>query len=253
VTLDIAQGRLASAEQHMNAYVAKGGNNITVLVVFTAQQHGLREAQGRLGEIVPIWQGALQRWPGLPIFPSALCLSLTRAGRAAEAAAELERVVADMSSIPRDFLWKPVCALLSDACADIGHRGAAATLYDALIPYARDGVAVAQSYAMGSVAYYLGRLATVLERWNEAQQHFEAALLDNGRTGFTTWVASTQLSYAQMLHRRGNPDDTERARTLLTNAVATATECGMLRVQTEGERLLAETARTAQPVQPVME
>jgi class 3 adenylate cyclase len=253
VTLDIVQGRLASAEQHLNAYVAKGGNNITVLVMFAAQQHGLREAQGRLGELVPIWQGVLQRWPGLPIFPSALCLALARAGRAADAAAEIERVVAGISSIPRDFLWKPVCALLSDASADIGHRGAAATLYDVLRPYARDGVAVVQSYAMGSVAYYLGRLATVLERWSEAEEHFEAALLDNGRMDFTTWLAATQLSYGQMLLRRSKPGDAQRARALLTEAVATASECGMLRVQTEGERLLTEAANAARPVQTVVE
>ncbi|HKS90959.1 MAG TPA: AAA family ATPase, partial [Tepidiformaceae bacterium] len=215
VTLEVAEGHLGLAEQHLNDYLAKAGNNVTVLVMFTAQQYSLFSAQGRLGDLVPLWQGLGQRWPGIPVFPAGLCLARARAGQADVVYAELGRLVANLAGVPRDFLWKPTCVLLATACADVGHRPTAEVLYNTLLPYAQDLTVVVQSYVMGCVAHHLGRLATVLERWDEAGDHFENALASHQRMGFTAWLAATQLAYARMLLRRGAPPDARRAHDLL--------------------------------------
>src|SRR5206468_12565927 len=86
-----------------------------------------------------------------------------------------------------------VCAFLGDACR-------AATLYRLLLPYNGYTVVIGG----GSVCYcaasrYLGMLAATMERWEDAAQHFEAALAMNTRMGARPWLAHTQHQYAVML------------------------------------------------------
>jgi hypothetical protein len=98
---------------------------------------------------------------------------------------------------------------------------------------------IAQVITCGSVACVVGRLATILERYDEAEQQFQAALASNERQGFHTWVAWTRLNYAEMLVRRNRPGDRDRALTLLRQAYDFAKESGMGKIERDSERLLA--------------
>ena len=65
-----------------------------------------------------------------------------------------------------------------------GDRARAATLYQLLLPYAGHTVVIGNAVAChGALSRYLGALATTLERWDEAAQHFEDALAMNARMG----------------------------------------------------------------------
>jgi tetratricopeptide (TPR) repeat protein len=79
----------------------------------------------------------------------------------------------------------------------------------------------------GSVARWLGVLATLLSRYDEAERHFEHALEMNTRIRARIWVAHTEHDYARMLVARDRPGDRERARALSAQALATAREVGM--------------------------
>jgi hypothetical protein len=50
-------------------------------------------------------------------------------------------------------------------------------------------------------------LATTLEHWDEAAQHFEEALEMNARMKARPWLAHTQYQYATMLLTRNQSGD----------------------------------------------
>jgi hypothetical protein len=73
-------------------------------------------------------------------------------------------------------------------------------------------------------------LATLLERWDDAAQHFESALAANTRLGARALVARTQHAYAEMLLRRPSSNaeiDGAKARQLLNHAIAGYQQLGM--------------------------
>ena len=70
-------------------------------------------------------------------------------------------------------------------------------------------------------------LATTMERWEDAAQHFEDALAMNARMGARPWLAHTQHQYAVMLLARHQPGDRDKAMSLLHEALTTARALGM--------------------------
>jgi tetratricopeptide (TPR) repeat protein len=132
--------------------------------------------------------------------------------------------------------------LLADACVDVEHRSAAQALYEELGSTASGNAGFLQIVALGSMARVAGRLASLLERYDEAEQHFEHALRENDRMGFHAWTAWTRLDYGDMLIRRDRAGDRERAVVLLQQAHDFAKESGMGKVERDSERLLASLA-----------
>ena len=97
---------------------------------------------------------------------------------------------------------------LVDVCTFLGDRARAATLYQLLLPYAGRTVVIGNAAACyGALSRYLGALATTLERWDEAAQHFEDALAMNARMEAWPWLAHTQYQYATMLLARDQAGD----------------------------------------------
>jgi DNA-binding CsgD family transcriptional regulator len=117
---------------------------------------------------------------------------------------------------------------LAEVCTYLGDATRAAMLYQLLLPYAGRAIVVGGQVACyGAASRYLGMLATTMEHWPEAEQHFEAALTMNAKMGAQTWLAHTQHDYATMLFTRNQPGDAEQAAGLLQDASATARELGM--------------------------
>jgi hypothetical protein len=90
----------------------------------------------------------------------------------------------------------------------------------------------------------LGQLATVMQRWVDAEGHFEAALELNEKIGHRPALAFTHLNYGDMLLRRASTgsagaDDRERGRGLIEQALQAANEMGMAKVIADCEQLLA--------------
>jgi TPR repeat protein len=76
------------------------------------------------------------------------------------------------------------------------------------------------------VSYYLGGLATVLGRDDEAVAYFTQAAAMSKRIGAKFFAARTDLSWGRVLAERGTPGDTEEARELLTKAHSAAAANG---------------------------
>lgn len=69
-------------------------------------------------------------------------------------------------------------------------------------PYASLNADAGGDIVIGSVARYLGLLATTMGHSNEAAQHFEDALAMNERMGARPWLAHTQRDYTRTLLAR---------------------------------------------------
>ncbi len=82
-------------------------------------------------------------------------------------------------------MWRITLAVLADACADLDYMDGAEVLLEELIPHAEFNASSANSVEYGSVARFVGRLCTMLERWDEAEQHFEIAFTAHDRMGLS--------------------------------------------------------------------
>jgi tetratricopeptide (TPR) repeat protein len=149
-------------------------------------------------------------------------------GHAAEARQALETLAADaFAHLPVDETWLAGISLLADTASKLGDQERAADLYDLLLPW-EDRVAVSYAdFSVGAVARYLGLLAAVMERWDDAERHFEAALEINEGIGARPWLAHAERDYAGMLRARDEPGDRERSRELLNAADTAYAELGM--------------------------
>ncbi len=186
--------------------------------------------QGRLQELEPAVQDFVAQSPCLPVWRSALASLYSELGRQAEAHREFERLAANgFADLPRDNSWLIGITLLGEVCAFLADAPRATILYDLLEPYAghsavSGGDAVVCS---GPVSRILGLLAGTLERWDDAAQHFEAAVTMTRRMGARALLARVQCEYAATLLACPDPASPERGRDLLNEALDAAQELGM--------------------------
>ena len=81
------------------------------------------------------------------------------------------------------------------------------------------------------MSHYLGGLAGVLGRYDEADSYFSQSAAMSERLGATFFAARTDLWWGKMLGERDDPGDTERAHELLTKARTLAAANGYADVE----------------------
>ena len=150
-----------------------------------------------------------------------------RAG--AEAQREFEALAAnDFEDLPRDGVWITSLMLLASLCGRIGDRRRAELIYRLLGPY--PGVlAVGRPLVVvvAPVDLRLGTLASLLERFEEADAHFADALGIAERMRALPWQAEMRYECAVLLGRRAARGDRERAIALLDESAEIARGVGM--------------------------
>jgi DNA-binding SARP family transcriptional activator len=228
--LALAAGRLADAEELVPEAFALGerAQPGAALAIYRIHLYTQCDFRGRLEEVEPAIRELVAEYPARPVFSCVLALLYARLGRpepAKQAFDELARD--DFSTLPFDQEWLFGMSLLAETCSLLGDSASAPVVYRLLLPWAALNAVDVGEGIRGSVSRYLGLLATTMERWSDAAQHFEDALEMNERTGARPWLARTQNDYAQMLRARDGPGDRERAAELVRSAVATYRELGM--------------------------
>lgn len=141
-------------------------------------------------------------------------------------------------SIVDDVLNAPLLlrgmSWLAETCYTVGDTTHAQILYEHLLPYAEyNAITIASDYSGGSVSYYLGLLAATLSRWDDAERHFEDALRMNEERGIRPYLAYSQFAFADMLVKRGESGDQERALQLVDQSLAAAEAMGMVKLSQE--------------------
>jgi hypothetical protein len=197
--------------------------------VMGVQMFTVRREQGRLGQFAPVIRTFLEREGADSAWRPGLALACADVGDLQEARKQFDIIAADnFSAIAQDSLRQTCLCYLAEVCDVLGDAERARELYDMLLPYAELMLVVGNATAcLGSTARYLGQLATVMERYEDAEQHFRFADDLNRRTAVTPWLAHGNYEYARMLIRRGATGDRSRALELLADADRTSRELGM--------------------------
>ena len=197
----------------------------------------IRWAQGRLGELRETIQAHGDRYPSVARWRDALAaVELADQG---VARIEIERHArSGFAELPRNVLWILHLCALAEACVLVGDRRRAARLYELLAPYGERNAVSLSTMPFGPVALRLGMLGALLERWPEAEGHFEVAMERCGRLGARAVTARVLYEQARMLLARGGGQP-GRAGELLAQA---ATICRELRLPGIAERVAALAA-----------
>jgi tetratricopeptide (TPR) repeat protein len=148
------------------------------------------------------------------------------------------------------YFWLGCMGLLAETCAVLGDVANAERLEDLLLPYGERILLGGNAGAFLKPGwYYLGLLAAIRADWTRAEEYFSAALSMTERMGARTFLVDTQIAFADMLLKRGDSDDRERARALIDQARASAQELGMAGVTEHAQRLqhLLDGAGPAKP------
>jgi class 3 adenylate cyclase len=235
----LAAGRIEEAEQAALAAfaLAETVDEPNAAVYLVTQLLHIRFEQGRLGEMEDSLRGLAEK-PSIPSARAGAALAACELGKPGEARQFFDPLVSsgftDMA-VNSQWMWGMTnCA---DVCAALGDASAARMVHALLAPHA-DQFVTLMTMVRGSVAHYLGLLATVYGDFDEAGRRFEDAAAAHARVAAPGWLARTRLEWARMLTRRGGPGDPERARQLADEALSTAEELGMAGVATSARELL---------------
>ena len=184
----------------------------------------------RRDQLVQMLSYAADAYPYIPGFRHLLAYVYLENGEIATLHMQFERLATDdFANLRRDANWAYSTALAAILCAAVKDTRRAAILYQSFHPYRGRTVVIPYvAVYMGPVAYYLGILAALRCEWEAATEHFEAALAMDARLGAIPFTARTQCEYARMLLARAQVGDTERAQSLLRDALATARKLDIL-------------------------
>jgi DNA-binding SARP family transcriptional activator/tetratricopeptide (TPR) repeat protein len=242
--IPLVRGEFAEAEQLADEALQLGRRAQSWDAAFShcILLFAVRREQGRLEEVDQLVQSFVHEYPGYRSFRCLVPLIDWELGRTNDAHSRFEELAADgFDALPRDGEWVFNVSVLAQIAVYLDDRARAGILYDLLLPYAQRNATLTGEIAIGSVSRYLGSLAALLGRWDDAERHFGDALEMNGRMTARPWVAHTQEDFGRMLLERG---EIQRGSQLIAAALATYRELGMERYAARAHELVKLGAAT---------
>lgn len=250
--LALLRGRhdLAEAAMEDQLSLAEAADEpAAVLQYYGVQLFQLRDDQGRLGELEPLYREQAEAQPHLASYWAALAYIEASTGDVDAARARVERILqGGLDAIPRDMSWTTVLALLCRTADALGDAGWCSQLLQALDPHVEGAVVVGDGTLYGgSVAHWAGLAARGAGHHERAVGLLEAAADVYRRMEAEPLLGHAERDLADVLATRGEEDDHTVARALLERAAARHGACDMGHWQTEALRRLAilDDARSA--------
>jgi hypothetical protein len=197
-------------------------------IIYGVQRFEIRVEQDRADELLPGLTEATGT--GNPESRAMLAQAYCELGRLEDARWVFDPLMAVLADVLPDPNWIVTVTRAASVCAELGDRAAAGRLSTLLAPYA-DRIAGNGVIWMGSVAHYLGLLATTLEHFDEAERYLVASDAAHERLHAPGWRARTRLAWARLLLRRGQAEDAKQARQLLGQVIATARDLGLVNLE----------------------
>ena len=217
-------GDIAEAEKLAGAAAAIGTEcgQPDAEMCYGVQLAAVNWMRGTMGDLAPLLETMMEANPGLPTFRASLAMAYAQAQRLDDAIRILDEFAATNYFLPQDTAWLNGMTEYADAAIFCGDRRFAQALYDVLEPWVDQFSSAGGLTAEGPVCLCLGGLATVLERYDEADRHLLHAARLCEQNGMQFFAALTDLRRGQLLLDRGLDSDAEAARTLLTSAHSAA-------------------------------
>lgn len=212
-------------------------------VIYGAQLMIVCGQRGTMSGLIPLIEDMKTGAPDISpwLFGSLLAKANVEAGRTDEAHLLLQEFAAAGYDLPLDQIWLTGMVDYADAAIACGDPALAGPLFERLLPLA-DQLPATGASALPPVSFYLGGLAAVLGRFDEAEAHFERAAEFSERIGGRFFSARTGCSWGQMLLRRDGPGDRQRASDLLVAARRSAAEQGYRFVERSAAEALSQLA-----------
>lgn len=166
--------------------------------------------------------------PAEVAFDSALAAAAAEHGDHETAREALARLGVGRSAPPQSTSWLAAMFAVAEAAWALDDTEAAALVHDALAPHPHLPVVVSRGVvSFGSTGRALGSAAAVLGRLDEAVDHLTSALADDLATGTPVCRPHTSWRLAEVLERRGGPDDAVRAAAARADALEGALRFGL--------------------------
>jgi tetratricopeptide (TPR) repeat protein len=194
-----------------------------------------------MSDLAPLIEQMAAETPDISpwLFRSLLAKAYVEGNRFEEAKALLEQFSRANFELPQDQIWLTGMVDFADAAIECGDPRYAAPLFDRLAPWA-DQLPATGGSALAPVSYYLGGLATVVGRFDDAEVYLAQSATFCARVGAKFFAARTELALGKLFAAGGAPENLHRARNILLKAQAAAAAVGYGSV----ERRAAEALRT---------
>ena len=212
-----------------------------VETIFGPQLIAVSFLRGTMGDLVPMIAAAAAENPRLPAFLAGLAMAYAEADRTEDAQRLLSKLATSDFELPMDFNWTMAMVCYAEAAIECRDSTCAEALSSLLAPWATQ-LCSNDVMCAGPVTHFLGGLAGVLGRRDEADAYFTHAAEFNERADAKFFAARTHLSWGTMLAEDPDRGDPTRARELLTSAVAVASRHGYANVERRASAALAALA-----------
>jgi hypothetical protein len=207
----------------------------------------MREVQGRLGEIEPAVRQFAEAQRTMPAWRCALLCVHLQTGNDAELRRGYDSFASGgfAAELPRDNLWLPGIALLTEVCHHLGDGAGAGQLRTLLAPYSGRGVVTPDVAYIGPVDRYLAIAAATEGDHDAAAAWFASATGLARAMGAGPTCARLAVDEAEWLRER----DPARAAALASEAASLAATMGLDRL-VERARAVVPPARPARAAAP---
>jgi len=183
-----------------------------------------------LSAIEAMAEDTVRRRPSALVYAALLSWLKVQIGRFADASFLLERLAADeFANLSSSAEGVVGLAALGSVCAALDRTDYALILHDRLLPYAGMNATLNAVAMFGSAEKYVGVLASLVGRLDEAIGHFEKSFRFDRKTGARPWAIYSGYELASSLARRGTAEDRAKALDLLPGLEAEAAELKMKR------------------------
>ncbi len=239
-SLALLHGDIEEAEEHATAALEIGlaSGQPDAFAYYGVQLIMIRTEEGRLGELESVIADAVEQNPSIPAYEAVLAAAHLDAGNE-EAARELvEEAAARSFALPEDQPWFDGIAYYAAVVIELQLRAHAAQLINLLSPFSEQ-IPDNGLTPEPPVATFLGGLATVLERFDEADSYFEQAAELNARGEMKYAAAYTNMLWGWMLRTRNGPGDANRSGALLEQARECAASHGYAEVERQAKAELS--------------
>ena len=234
VMLAIRAGRLDEAESLAGSCAASGdlAGDIDHGWWSGAQLVTIRWYQGRLGELLPALREQVHS-PDLSAVDNsavaALAVAAALSGDLRTGASSLKALCGeDLGHLPRSSSWLVTMGGVVEAAYLLGHSDVADRAYELLSPYASlpmvGGLGVT---CFGSAHHALGVASLTSGQLDRAIDHLRAAVQHNLALGHWPAVVASRQRLAQALRLRGQPADSDAARSEMDTAAGEAAALGI--------------------------
>lgn len=209
IALDLYQGRLSQTEQNITQAMARYERiGSAALDLFGIQYATLLREQGKLEEVENLMRWKVSGYPG-PAYGVALAMVLAEQGKTDEAVDALGEYASEgIETGGEGVLQFMTTSFYAETIMALGDIERARKLYPALAGAAKRTVAMYSGIViLGSGSLYLGRLATLLGRFDEATEHLVAARHHHQAVGARPYELRTLLAQIDLARASGLDGD----------------------------------------------